>query len=315
MEKPWLSVVVPVHNGARWLAAALQSVADQRDAGIECIVIDSSEGDDCVEIARRFSGTVPMQTHRRRDVLPWPAKTNLGVEAARAPHVAMLHQDDLWVAGRAAAARRWIAETPRAALHLNPSLVVDEGGRRLGVWHCPLPTGEAVPAQMFLERLLVQNFISIPAPVFRRDAYLAVGGMDVDLWYTADWDLYLKLGQAGDVHYRSPALTCFRVHRGSLTAVGSRTRPDFAGQMRTVLDRHSPRLLPERRKAVLPIAEASIHVNDALAAAASGRPAAIFGAALRLAKLGPLSMAAYFRDSRLAERVVPRVRAGLLSPR
>ena len=100
MEKPWLSVVVPVHNGARWLAAALQSVADQRDAGIECIVIDSSEGDDCVQIARRFSGTVPMQTHRRRDVLPWPAKTNLGVEAARAPHVAMLHQDDLWVAGR-----------------------------------------------------------------------------------------------------------------------------------------------------------------------------------------------------------------------
>ena len=39
MSVPWLSVIVPSYNGERWLAAALQSVADQRDTGIEVILI------------------------------------------------------------------------------------------------------------------------------------------------------------------------------------------------------------------------------------------------------------------------------------
>jgi len=42
MEEAWLSVIVPSHNGQRWLSTALQSIADQKERGIEVIVIDSS---------------------------------------------------------------------------------------------------------------------------------------------------------------------------------------------------------------------------------------------------------------------------------
>ena len=50
MEKPWLSVIVPCYNGERWLAAALQSVVDQKDCGIEVIVIDGSVTDASLKI-------------------------------------------------------------------------------------------------------------------------------------------------------------------------------------------------------------------------------------------------------------------------
>ena len=55
--------------------------------------------------------------------------------------------------------------------------------------------------RVVVERLLVQNFISMPAPLFSREAALRVGGLDEDLWYTADWDFWLKLAATGKTIY------------------------------------------------------------------------------------------------------------------
>ena len=126
------------------------------------------------------------------------------MERARAAHVCMLHQDDLWLPGRVAAIRKWLRDAPEAVLHLTPAAIIDHNGRSLGIWRCPLPADTAVPAALMLERLLVQNFISAPTPVFGRDAWLACNGLDVDLWYTGDWDLWLKLAgrRAGSLSRR-----------------------------------------------------------------------------------------------------------------
>jgi glycosyltransferase involved in cell wall biosynthesis len=55
MEEVWLSVIVPSHNGQRWLSTALQSIADQKERGIEVIVIDSSTENTSLAIAESFS--------------------------------------------------------------------------------------------------------------------------------------------------------------------------------------------------------------------------------------------------------------------
>ena len=68
MEKPWLSVIVPSHNGERWLAAALQSVADQKDNGIEVIVVDGSAIDASLEIVKSFSDKLLIRAQRRCDL-------------------------------------------------------------------------------------------------------------------------------------------------------------------------------------------------------------------------------------------------------
>ena len=62
--------------------------------------------------------------------------------------------------------------------------------------------------RVVVERLLVQNFISMPAPLFSREAAIRVGGLDEDLWYTADWDFWLKLAAVGqdDLMFRRPFL-------------------------------------------------------------------------------------------------------------
>jgi hypothetical protein len=158
--------------------------------------------------------------------------------------------------------------------------------------------------------LLVQNFVAIPTPVFTKTAWESCGGMDQALWYTADWDLWLKLASYGPVIYHEEVTTGFRIHAGSLTVMGSRNLDDFTSQMETVLNRHLP-LIGENSRAVERAARASIAVNTALASASAGSPRFLWRAASEVLSLGPYGLQRYLRDSRLVERVAPRVRAKL----
>src|SRR5262249_28484390 len=157
----------------------------------------------------------------RPDLPAWQSKTNVGVALAAADHVCWLHQDDTWLPGRANAVRTWIAVAPDAALHLAPSAIIDRDGNTRGVWRCPLPAGRKLAPELAIQRLLVQNFIAAPAPVFRKQAWLDCGGMDEQLWYTGDWDIWLKLAAAGPVIYHDRPTTGFRIHRNSQTITGS----------------------------------------------------------------------------------------------
>jgi hypothetical protein len=91
---------------------------------------------------------------------------------------------------------------PEANLILNPSIFVNIQGQKLGLWRCPLPSYPImISSEQMISKLLVQNFISIPAPIFKREMALKVGGLDEKLWYTADWDFWLKLAQDGQIIY------------------------------------------------------------------------------------------------------------------
>ena len=304
---PFLSVVMPTHDGGDWLARAFDSLALQDERGFECLVVDSSPNDATLALAARYADRLTIRTFKRPDLGHWRSKTNFGFAEARATHVAMLHQDDLWLPGRAAAARRWIEAAPEPAMHVHAARVIDAQGRALGTWRCPLPAKTPAPRETVLRRLLVQNFIAVPTCVIRRDALLSVGGIDESLWYTGDWDLYLKLARAGDVAYHRDVLACFRVHGRSLTMSGSAQPRDFEDQMRQVLDKHASALnTPALRRA-----QASIAVNAGLARANNGDRRGIGSALGALARLGPLEAARYLFESRLIERVAPRLRARL----
>jgi glycosyltransferase involved in cell wall biosynthesis len=307
---PWLTVIMPTHRGEQWIDASLRSLAAEAAEGVEVLVIDSSPTPATLDIARGYSVRLHLRAVERRDLLMWHAKSNFGVEIAESNHICLLHQDDLWFPGRAAAVRAWIEFAPKAPLHLAPSAIMDRSGRTLGVWRCPLPTNGVLPSVLVMERLLVQNFVAAPSPVFRKDAWLACGGLDEKLWYIADWDIWLKLAASGPVYYHDGVTTGFRIHGGSLTVAGSRDVADFAQQMQIVLDRHLARFC-DRSKSVDLAGRASIAVNSALAAASAGDLRGLLPAVSKVLRLGPAGIRRYLRDSRIVDRVALRMRAKL----
>jgi glycosyltransferase involved in cell wall biosynthesis len=136
-RRPWLTIVMPLHCGERWIDATLRSVVAEADDALEIIAVDSSPNGTTLDIARRYSDRLHLLLHERPDLNSWQAKTNLAVALAASEHICWLHQDDLWLPGRAKAVRRWINEAPDAALHLAPTEIVDAKGELLGKWRCP----------------------------------------------------------------------------------------------------------------------------------------------------------------------------------
>lgn len=310
-KRPWLSVVMPVHHGEHFLPATLASAADQPADGVEFLLYNSGDDDGAArQVAEQFADRLNIKWRDTPGLPSWTAKTNLGVREARAPHVAMLHQDDLWLPGHLDAVRRTIENNPDAALSVGPSVFCDPDGHVVGAWNLPFQPGP-ITTQEFISTLLVQCSIATPSPVARRDAWLAAGGMDETLWYTADWDIYLKLAAEGGVAIRREATTAFRLHRGSLTMTGSRRPGSLLPQLEQVLERHLYHVPAHARRRIERRARASIKVNCALADASCGDKGALANAAMRLLSLGPIEMLRYVRESRIIDRVLPRLRLTL----
>lgn len=303
-------MVVPTFRGAQWLGEALGSVAeavgDEEDR-IEILVVDDRSDDATLEVARTFESRLPLRIFERESPRSWVLGTNEGLAAARGRYCCFLHQDDRWLPDRWRLLRRHLESEPAPDLLLTAACFIDARGRAVGPWRCPLPAGAVEPALLH-ERLVVQNFIAIPAPVVRTELLDQVGrSLDPSLWYTADWDLWLRLAR-GDARivYEPAATVAFRIHPDSQTVARSLDGDRFRYQLEEVLQRHLSPALPRSARAA---ARLSLEINLALAALAHRRMPAL-GKGLRSALLAvPAGWWRLLRDARLEERVPARLRA------
>ena len=307
-QKPWLSVIIPTYNGSKYLAAALDSVVMQQDKSIECIVIDDGSTDDTLAIAQSYAAKLNIKLITKARAANWVANTNHALTEATGKYACFLHQDDLWLEGRLDRIRKAIAAYPQASLYLHDSMFVDDRGKPLGLWHCPLPNKRGIVSKdEAIDKLLVQNFIAIPAPVFKRSAALEIGGLNEELWYTADWDFWLKLVALGDICYVPQTLAAFRVHANSQTIRRSSSVAEFRQQMRTVVDKH----LADRTNRIGKVAFFSTEVNTTLAAIVHGESPNLLKLAIDFLLLSPAGWWRYWQDSRIQERISARLKAKL----
>lgn len=316
MSKPWLTVALTTYNAEDYLAEALDGVVDQDDGGVEIIGVDDASSDRTIDILESYRPKLDLTVVRRgARTANWMASHNEALRRARGEYVCFLHHDDYWLRGRLAAAKAALARSPDTVLLLHPAWFIDDAGQRLGQWRCPLPSGRSLAPDVVVERLLTQNFVPIPAALFRRDAAIQVGGLDETLWYSGDWDFWLKLAAIGKTTYLPQPLAAYRIHNHSMTwwrtedQIGEQRR-----QMEQVLEEHARALGVRRRPhpARLRAARFSIEVNSRLASFAHGHRASLLALAVRLLALGPVGCGVYFRDSRIVERVASRLRAGML---
>jgi len=315
MSIPWLSILLPTYNGEKYLASTLNSVLMQNDFDIECLAVDDGSSDATLEILSAFRDKIPMRIYRPPRSGNWVKNTNLALSEARAENVCLLHQDDMWLAKRLRILKPLIRRYPQTNLFLHPSVYIDEREKRLGTWSCPLPPHPmAIDSSLMVERLLVQNFISIPAPVFKREAALAVGGLDDRFWYTADWDFWLKMAETGVTMYYPEPLSAFRVHAGSQTVLRSVSVQDFREQLEIVFQRHFKTWqAPEQIKRATWLAgRVSIEVNIALACIKHRKKPKLGKLAHFFLRSGPYGWYRYFRDSRIIERISARLKSKLV---
>ena len=238
-RRPWLTVAMPTYNGERYLATALASLEQAGVDEIEIIAVDDGSTDSTPRILEQFQHRLPLTVLLQKHVGNWTVNTNRAMSLARGTHLCWLHQDDVWRPGRLRRLQELINEYPDAPWYFHSSEFIAPDGRGVGTWRCPFPAKTAAwSAPDVWSRLLVQCYVASCAPIFSVKALHDAGELDESLWYSADWDFWLRLSQLGSGVYDPRPWTGFRIHAASQTATRFADSVEFERQQRGVLRRH-----------------------------------------------------------------------------
>lgn len=261
-----ISVIVPVHNGERYIEAAIRSAlaSDLRD--LEIIVVDDGSHDGTAAVVARIDD--PRITFLQQPASGGPARPrNVGISHSRAPYIAFLDADDLLKPDKLSATAAALDQHPGAAFAFAEFEHIDATGKVLEpsvldfkIAACALVSQPLDGSWRLIQRqelqrgMLQRNFIGTSGVVVRKTVLDEVGGFDEGLVYSEDLDLWFRLAHYGDALYRETVGHSYRLAPGSLT-----NRPTLrtARDRLTVLRRERRRrsLRKERRQLDLLIAE------------------------------------------------------------
>ena len=251
---PTFSVVIPAYNAEDTLGEAISSVLAQTRKDFEVIVIDDGSSDNTAALPAGFADQ-RVRVYSQANGGPSAAR-NRGIAQAVGEYVSSLDSDDLWLPDYLAEMGRALEESPQADFAYTHAWILDASGHfrtvPTGAWHRP-PT-PMLPQDQFIAELLQECFVN--APTIRRTALERVGGYDESISHGEDWELWLRLANAGfrAVRVAGP-LTIYRNRLGSHSTDRAAMAVAPAVVYSAVLERHhaSPqvRALAEARLKVM----------------------------------------------------------------
>jgi len=287
-ERPAVSVVIPIHNGARYLAETVESVLAQTTADWELILVDDASTDETSEIAAEYATTDPRVScvsHASNRKLP--AALNSGFAAARGELFTWTSDDNRYQPNALEVMRGFLHANSGVDLVYADATAIDAAGRPLG----PLPVSEA-------QDLPLGNRIGA-CFLYRRRVHEALGGYDEARFLVEDYDFWLRAAARFRIAPLHRDLYQFRLHFSSLTET---RRAEVRRLLRETLTEHLPALTwltpeaRERAEAWLrdlpelepPISRAEQHRRWSGWALFSGNPAAARHHALAALRHAPL---------------------------
>lgn len=209
---PKVSVLMPVFNGQRYLAAAIGSILHQTFSEFELIIINDGSADASGMIARAYGDSrVCVYDNDHRMGLPWCL--NRGVELARGEYIARQDADDLCHPDRLRRQFEYLEQHRDVILLGTRVRWMDTDGRPLRlsspVYSC---------AQIRWAYLFNVTGISGAAAMFRkREVSQYVGAYDLSFRYANDSELHSRIARQFLVANLPEPLYDVRVHGQQMT--------------------------------------------------------------------------------------------------
>jgi glycosyltransferase involved in cell wall biosynthesis len=208
MTTPLVSVVLPVRNGAAFVADAIESIRSQTLHEFEMLVIDDGSRDATQPILKRIAASDARLRIITQPALGLVAALNRGLSEARARYVARMDADDIAAPERLARQAATLDASPDVAALGSACRVVDRNGAVLRHRYPPTDAAEIRRA------LLIGNCMIHPTIMLRRAAVLQAGGYHPAFLLCEDFDLWLRLAEHHDLLNLPEPLLDYREHEG-----------------------------------------------------------------------------------------------------
>ena len=208
---PAISLIMPVHNGTEWLAQAVASVQAQNFGEFEFLIVDDGSDDDTAAMLSSFAANERRIRLLHQAPQGIVAALNNGIAAARAPYLARLDADDRARPDRLGKQFTFMQAHPEIGLLGTHAELIDAAGHTVG--RLAPPTDHAK-----LARVLSHINPFIHSSVMMRTALVRrLGGYRAAFRVAEDYDLWLRIAEAGHIANLADDLTQYRRHDTNLS--------------------------------------------------------------------------------------------------
>jgi len=219
-----VSCVIPVYNGARFVAASIESVLAQAYRPLEVIVVDDGSTDGTEDVLAGFGDRI--RTFFQPNAGPSAAR-NRGVAEARGGWLTFQDADDLWVPDK--------LERQMECFRRNPSIDLCVGYLQ-NFWEPELREIEERARDTWLAQPHLAH--GPPLMLMRRELFDRIGPFDPALRTGEDTDWHFRAREAGIVTECVPdVLIRRRRHGRNLTANWNASAEDMFTMLKRSIGR------------------------------------------------------------------------------
>lgn len=210
---PRISIVTPSLNQGEFLENTIDSVVSQNYPNLDYVIMDGGSSDQSAAIIKRFEKSLSSWESRKDN--GQADAINRGFAKSTGAIFGWLNSDDILLPHSLEVIGTWFQENPDELWAVGSGLFMDEQGAvLLNGWRtipfCRFGQNICFRSLLFWECDLIQ-----PSVFFRKEAFFQAGGLDPNLQFCFDYDLFLRYAKRKRSGKIGDFLSAFRIHKKS----------------------------------------------------------------------------------------------------
>ena len=205
MEKnhPLVSIVIPVHNGEKYIKESIDSCLSQTYENIETIVVDDKSEDRTLEILKEYGNKITVIPVEKQNGLG--NVINIGIRASKGKYIARMDADDIMYPTRIGKQVEYLESNLRCVAVGGQIDIINEDSNITGHREYAIEDKDIKK-----NRFLFQPFAH-PAVTLRKSTVEEIGLYPEDMWKVEDVKFFLILSTKGEFHNLKDSVLKYRM--------------------------------------------------------------------------------------------------------
>lgn len=167
-----VSVIIPVYNAEKYIAATIESVLAQTHKNFEILIIDDGSPDRSIQVCQQFNDPRIKIIHQANRGLP--GARNTGIRHAQGDYLAFLDADDIWLPTKLEKHVNHLDNSPTVGISFCYSAFINEEGNPTGLYQKPRKLYDITPSYVLCRNPVGNG----SAAVIRREVFQGIQFQD-----------------------------------------------------------------------------------------------------------------------------------------
>ncbi len=206
MEIKKVSIILPVYNGAKYIAQSIESILAQTYKNLELIIVNDCSKDNTLEICNEYAKKDSrIKVISNSTNLKLPNTLNVGFDEATGDYYTWTSDDNLFRINAIEAMVNTLQKNPNLVMVYSNYTIIDDGGR------CIEDINLADPQNIVNANVCGACFL------YTAEVAKKVGRYDANLFLAEDYDYWIRIYRYGRMKHIHENLYYYRHHEDSLT--------------------------------------------------------------------------------------------------